>query len=69
MPSNDTNNCSLLVGLYCLVYDQANKPRTAMDFNHYLIVIFAWQFRETETIFPTLHLIETGSSFVFHFQL
>lgn len=66
---NYTNNCSLLAKLCCLVYDQANKPRTATDFNHYLIIIFALQFREMETIFSTLHLIDTVSPFVFCFQL
>jgi len=52
-------NCSILAKLYCLVYDKTNKPSTATDFNHYFIVIFALQFRDTETIFSTLHLIDT----------
>lgn len=66
---NYTSNCSLFAKLYCLVYDQTNKPSTDTDFNHYLIVIFALQFREMETIFSTLHLIDTVSPFIFRFQL
>lgn len=54
--------------LYCSGCDQPNKASTA-DFNHYLIVIFASQFREMGTIFSTLHLIDTLSPFVFCFQL